>query len=729
MIAKIKSKILNLVAVRDKDGFTTLGVVVSLLLTLTLLFSSAQVYRVMSASADIQNVSDACSLTAQNQVCEFMILVRVCDSVILSLSLSSIVAAGLGTVAMCTPVTAVMSDMLLEAAVKIIEARDKFADASSKFLNKTQKALPFISSVKAYELARSNSFGAFNPNYIAISILMPGKAQDIEPGNINDIKNAVNNIKENAPQIKEAAKKAEEAAKTASQHKLLAFMADCGNNPNYCMYERAKNKAYMNGSNNPLFQSPDTWNFEIPFKRSIEYYKKRLEIESPINQSVQEQANSSLRKVFYRFAEKQLEVSYVLDTGDNFSGQFPHFPHNTEEMKTTNMYTDANFAVSSNHKMHAYEQCPGCSDVSFYASLEQFDNESYEPCEYCSFSPSELGKVAQASSAIDNGFEYHYSIVENSSKEYKSAKDVASPLNNEVKNFANGIFDKLKSLISQIANKRIYAMPPGSYGNICLTVNTNAAPANSGFESNFVKSSHTLGIRAAVSASTMIEENSEQGKNIITSVCDGFKDQLPSLSGVVGIVLGGWSKLLTVYCNGQNGLIDSLEQSLNQLPLFSASGLGTWAAKSLRELMQDLGLEPPNILALKPVLINSAYIANAQKNFSKSAAHQDFTSGFSVNYLVVKDKALHFSDSSNQLLGAISNPYDLAKLLNLDELIYDGGTVEVAVIQPIGDWGPSIPITIKLPESSTLALQNIVSWIADLLQSVTNNMWERKVWR
>ena len=39
-------------------------------LTLTLIFSSAQVYRVMSASADIQNVSDAWAQSAQNQVAE-----------------------------------------------------------------------------------------------------------------------------------------------------------------------------------------------------------------------------------------------------------------------------------------------------------------------------------------------------------------------------------------------------------------------------------------------------------------------------------------------------------------------------------------------------------------------------------------------------------------------------------------------------------------------------------
>ena len=74
----------------DKDGFSTLGMVVALLVTLSLLFSAARVYRVSSASADIQNVADAAALAAENEVAEFMIVVRVCDAVVLSLSLTGL---------------------------------------------------------------------------------------------------------------------------------------------------------------------------------------------------------------------------------------------------------------------------------------------------------------------------------------------------------------------------------------------------------------------------------------------------------------------------------------------------------------------------------------------------------------------------------------------------------------------------------------------------------------
>ena len=74
----------------DEHGFTTTSMVLSLLITISLLFTTAQVYRVSSASAEVQDVADAASLAAENQVAEFMLVARFCDAVILSLSLTGI---------------------------------------------------------------------------------------------------------------------------------------------------------------------------------------------------------------------------------------------------------------------------------------------------------------------------------------------------------------------------------------------------------------------------------------------------------------------------------------------------------------------------------------------------------------------------------------------------------------------------------------------------------------
>lgn len=94
-------------AFHDEEGMTTVGMVLALLVTLALVFSAGQAYRVGSASSEVQNVADAAALAAQNEVGEFMIVVRVCDAAVLSLSLTSLVATGLGVAALCTPSTAI----------------------------------------------------------------------------------------------------------------------------------------------------------------------------------------------------------------------------------------------------------------------------------------------------------------------------------------------------------------------------------------------------------------------------------------------------------------------------------------------------------------------------------------------------------------------------------------------------------------------------------------------
>jgi len=135
---------------RDESGLTTTSMVLSLLITLSLLFTAAQVYRINSASAEVQDVADAAALSAENQVAEFMLIVRFCDAVVLSLSLTGAMVCGLGIAALCTPATAALSEGLLSAARRIFEVRNSFADRAANVLNKLQEALPFFAAAYAW---------------------------------------------------------------------------------------------------------------------------------------------------------------------------------------------------------------------------------------------------------------------------------------------------------------------------------------------------------------------------------------------------------------------------------------------------------------------------------------------------------------------------------------------------------------------------------------------------
>lgn len=704
---------------RDENGFSTLTIVISLLITLSLIFTSAQVYRVSSASADIQNVADVSAQAAENKVAEFMILVKISDAVILSLSLSGIITTGLGVVAACIPPTAELSTSLLDSANNLFEARDNFADKASKNLNQIQKSLPFIGSVSAYQVAQANNGGTINANYLAVAIMLPGEGKETIPGNINDAKNTLNEINSKSDELKKAAAEAEEAAKCANDARQRAFMADCGNNPNYCMYERAYNKAYMQDLTNPLYNSADTWSFSVALKRTQAYYPKRLQIEAPEGTGVNAQANSALRKVFYSYASKEMQSAYVSENEDFYEANFPHLPRNTEEMKQTSMYSNPIFPISGN-TMHAYSGCPNCTDISGYGSIEQMENQHMETCDKCKFKASSLGSVASASTSINNGYEYHYAIVEQASKDYQKAKEEAAPLNKKVKDMAGGFLQKLRDLIKGLANKRIYAKPPGSYGTIAMVVNTGSTPVNSGFESSFVSNSSSLGIRAAISASTLVEEESDEGKTVVNDLFNGMSNNIPGIAGAAGIALDAWSALLTAYSNGQGSITDAVEKTINQIPVMSASGLGKWASKQMKNLMKDLGLEPANLKPLKPVLINSYYVADAAKNEGIY---------FASKYLSVREAATKVQDQTNQIFGAIASAEELSAILNLKEALNVNGEIEIATIKPLGDWGPTIPLTITLPKFTTSNMNNILDNLIINIQNSLGKVWGGRVWR
>ena len=286
----------------EKDGFSTLGMVVALLVTLSLLFSAARVYRASSASADIQNVADAAALAAENEVAEFMIVVRVCDAVVLSLSLTGLASYGLGIVALCVPGAAGVGEKLIEMGGKVMDARDAFADKAANGLNQLQKALPFLAAANAATVASSNNGSSLGAEYLALAVLVPTEGEKIGIDSVEEADKLEKAVDEQADDLERAAKEAEEAAQEANEAKMRAFSRDCGDDPSYCMYERARTLSSIEAADNPLYRSVDAWSFSVPLKRAQAYYASRLAEEAPEGASVEERARSALRERFYRFA-------------------------------------------------------------------------------------------------------------------------------------------------------------------------------------------------------------------------------------------------------------------------------------------------------------------------------------------------------------------------------------------------------------------------------------------
>ena len=701
----------------DDGGFSTPAMAVALIVALSLVFSTAQVYRVHAASAGIQDVADAAALAAENEVAEFMIVVRVCDAVVLSLSLTGIVAMGLGVAALCTPVTAVASERLISIGTNVLQARDRFSERASDGLDALQKALPFLAAANAASVAAANNGGAAGSEYLAVAFLVPGEGSSIAIAEDEAADGLTGEIEAQRDALAEAAQEAEDAAAEAAEAKQRAFERDCGDAPSYCMYERAATLAGLSGSDNPLYHSVDAWSFSVALERAQAYYPRRLAIEAPEGDSVEEQARSALRARFYRYAADEVAQGYVRDDGESFEAYFPRLPKNTSEMRETSLYTEAVYPVTEGEGgpvMHAWDGCPEAGGATARGSIADMEEAGYATCSSCGFTAASLGRVASASTSIENGFEYHYDAVAREAELYEQARAKLEPSAREVRERAGGLIEQCQEAARGAASVRIDARPPGSYGAVALVVDLGETPASTGFESSFVTTGATLGARAAVSGATLLEDPSGEGASVITSLLDGVADQGGVATGVAGVILDAWSSLLGAYASGQSALEGAVEAAANAVSFGSESGLGTWAAEAFSDAMAAVGLEPADLDAVKPVLVNTSYVVEA-----------DAGGSFSARFIVVKDAALSLPGSTSNVFASAVSDIERAAL---DDLSVLEGGIEIATIEPLGEGGPSIPVTIALPSAVTSAATGIVEQAVGALRSLVAGAAEVLPW-
>lgn len=682
----------------DDGGFSTLGMVLALLISMSLLMTSAQVYRLYSLSADTQNVADACALAAENQVATFYTTVQVCDAVIFSLTITGVAAAGAGVVALCVPGAQEVGDKLIEVADRVFRARDSFADKAVEGLEAIQDLLPFIAAVQAMGVARANSHGE-HADYLGVAVLLPLESGSVSTGR-DYAGDTMDYIEGEAEEIKDGARKAEEAAQRANESKERAYWADCGDAPGYCMQERADALAGLSPSDNPVYHSVDTWSFGVALHRAQAYYPARLAREHPENSSVDEQANSALRARFYAYASEELAGGYVFEDAESgyFEANFPHLPANTDEMRATRLYADPVYPVTQGEggalHMHAWSGCPCIVEEASVGtqSIEVMEARGYETCPVCRFHASSMGNVAAASTSTDNGFEHYYRIVEEEAREYQLARLDYMQEARRVVRPATSAFNALESLIRSVGNKRLSVSPPGRFGVVAFAVDGVSVSADALMPNGFVGGGGSLGPRAALSAATLGVEEVDGDQSVISSLFDGVAEQVESpLVGAFPLMASAWSHCLHAYAKGYEALKDGVASLCDALPLMSASGLGEWAAGKLDDALSSAGLDPVDISAVKPVLVNSWYVAS-----------QDGYDDFASRLLGAKSIAAQVpANAANPLDAAIqaTATYAECRIEELDD------TVQIASFD-IG--GGSIPVSITLPSSwRDVALESV----------------------
>ena len=700
----------------QNQGFSTVGVAIALLVTLSLVFTGAQVYRIQSAAADVQEVADAAALAADNVVAEYYLVARVCDAVVLSLALTGVVVLGMGVAALCTPLSAKVGTTLIKIGKKVLKARDRFAEKAARGLEKLQKAMPFLVAAAAYRVTASNT-GGMGLHYLGIALALPLEGEEVSSGAAGSADTLIDAVDGAADTLMQAGDDAERAATKAKTAKERAFEADCGASPKYCMYERAGALSSMSGAANPYFSSVDTWGFSVALERAKSYYPRRLAAERPQGDSLDERANSALRKRFYAYAVEAVSAGYVHEDEDSFDAKFPLLPKNTAELRSTRLFSDVEYPVSINgsgkFEMHAWEGCPRAAGAVAVGSLAEREAGAYAVCPVCQFTASSLGSVAAASSNIENGFEYHYRIVAEQARAYQKARESYNPKARKVRRIAGSLFETALSTLRQMSSQRIHVSPPGRFGVVAIVASTEQRPSDYGFVSSFVDDSSMLGTCMAISGATLASDTPEQGRTAIASALDGLRERkgVP-LAGVLDGVMDVWSAMLFAYADGQQRIGEGIDELDSRLSFDSESRLGLWSSKDFARLMESLGLQPVELDAPKPVLVNTAHVLDADG------------SAFSTRLLSVKRVAAKLS-GGNLLEGAIGVAEDQA-LQAVDDLDTE---VTIAEIEIAGEGFPPIPLTITLPDSVREDARGLIASVADWLKGIAGNITGVRQWR
>jgi len=643
------------------------------------------------------------------------------------MSLFGLLVFGVAIVVSCIPFAEGVGLKLMDFGNQVFDARDSLAKQAITALNSLQRALPFLCAVNAARVISSNHIApGGSEHYLGLAIPLPLTGEDVQYPTDDKAQDSGEEIGQQNTKTAEAVDKAQEAYENMQGSKLEGYLADCGLAPDYCLYERAGKLAGLSGVQNPFFSSVDTWLFDYAFARSKAYYQARLANERPASSSLDEEVRSFARTRFYAYAVSEMEQGYANTLPDGtLEAYFPLLPRNNAEIRTTTLYTEKVYPVSADGVIHGSPLCPHYLEAggAGFGSVADCENGVYTGCDLCDFSINTIGRVASASTSIDNGFEYHYRKVAEAAERYRQASQEYKTENESGKQSADKSFDMFKQALEALKAPRINPSPPGKNGCIAIVVDPSTHAIPQPFSSSLIGGSAELKPRVALSAAAMAADPAEPGNNIISSFLDRAKDNT-DFSSAGGMALGAfdailniWGNTLLAYSDGTQALVSGVGDFLRSIPLVRSTPLASWAESALRETIEAVGLQGVDLSTPKPVLVNSMHVLRS----SDSAA---------ANVLAkAKEGYSSLPGSASGSLGSALVDGLFGELENQGTEFLDSEFTLFTI--SFGDIPglPSIPIKISLPsflaDAGKSALGETRSSLSSLIGGGGNNaVWE-----
>ena len=598
-----------------EDGaYTTLSSAVVILVVLTLLFSSAAAIWSMSRAGDTQAAADSGALAGANVVASYHTAATVVDASILSLGLAGFATIGTGLVAILIPGAELAAGDMVDTGIEIIKTRNKFAKSASKGLQKIEMALPYLVAARATQaVSAQDTEGA---TYTGTALAVPRTSEsDFVALEGSEISTDV--IKDTSKDLERAADELQKASEETAKAKERAWLADCGGSDPAsvgscsCMWERARSLAKLSDIENPHYASSVTWEPQVALDRAKAYYRLRLANEAPQGSSVETKAESAARKAFYTYASAEVNRAYITEDGDRTTSYIPLLPRNTDEVRATELYTDAAWPTSTNDGktyLHYGTSCPNYKKGTpgGLASVAAYDGQ--DKCNRCHFGVSSLGAVAAPSTSIENGFEYHFDEFKGALEDYVECRNKELELMRQTEDEADRAGNAFDEAIKALSGERPRIAPPGRNGVVAFAV-SGAISSPDELSSSF-NAAVRLGERGAISAAVLAPDDATAQNNVLSRFFSTLEERSGGVAGVLDGVMDVWGRLLVGYGDIQGSADELMGEMIDGL------GGGSGALGSIASCLGDtvsasvaaLGLEPCDLRLRKPVLTDTANV-------------------------------------------------------------------------------------------------------------------------
>lgn len=590
--------------VDDEGGYTTVAVAVALLVSLSLVFGSAAAQWVGARSAEVQQVADAVALSGENAVAAYSTVAQVLDACVLSMGLAGFVTCGAGLAVSCVPGLAARGAQVTKAGARVLDARRDFSRQANEGLQRLEGLLPALVVANSGSCARANSREGLD--YVGCAVPFPLESQS-DFGALEDGADG-NALTDLADRLGEESSKAQEAKERAREALERGWIADCGSSP-YCLRERAAHLAGLADAQNPDYASPEEWTFGAPLLRARRYYAARLGAAALEGRNPEELTDAACRRAFYSFALDEVRRGEYAELDDGMVvADLPALPCNAEQTRAGRLYTDALWPVSreeGGRVLHSWDGCPGAlGGVEGAASLHDLEQGAVSRCEVCRMDVSQMGKVASASTSIENGFEHHWRLVVEAAGDYAAARADLAEAERSVRELADGGAQTFAEAVRQLSVRRPSLCPPGAWGCVAVVARGESAVTPSELTSAFV-SSGRIPAGAAVSAAALAPDGATADNNVLSSFFDGLADSGSLVVGVADGVLGLWGRLLVGYGSLATSVSSTVGDFLGNLDGVFGGTVGSWLANRLDETISLLGIQPADMRLRKPVTVNS----------------------------------------------------------------------------------------------------------------------------